>query len=362
MLTRTEKFNSDVIQQMADLINKYLSGDRFTLSFSIIDEDIFSFAENVLNDKLYADIERFANSDPAATHAADPIQYVFESYKGMQAVLAYRVANSLVYNTDILLQSEMDIYHDPFDEDSSANEAKNYFYLLARKISEDAAIRTGIEINPSAIIDQGLVIDHGFRTKIAVDNEGIVIGETCEIGKDCTILNGVTIGAYDVNQGEKIGRRHPKIGSNVTICANVRLLGAIEIGDNVMISPFSVITHNVPSDCKVSIINQLQIERIKNSNAGIVIYGIIPFGDKFLISGENLLGCDVFLCDSDTLKDEFSVDIYTITDKVIEFSMIENMELPEKISICIKNGNERIYILQPNAINLFKGKGDSANG
>ena len=167
---------------------------------------------------------------------------------------------------------------------------------------------------------------------------------------------------YDVNQGEKFGRRHPKIGSNVTICANVRLLGAIEIGDNVMISPFSVITHDVPSNCKVSIVNQLQIERINDSKAGIIIYGLIPFENRFLISGENLLGCEIFLCDSDILKDEICVEVKRNTNEVIEFELLNNVELPPRIAVCIKNGNERLYILQPNAIKLLKGKEDNDNG
>lgn len=350
-LTRTEKFNREVIQQMADLIKHYLAWERFTLSFTIIEDDVFAFAEDVLNYKLYADIERFATSDPAATSVDDPLQYVFESYKGVQAILSYRIANHLIYNTDILLQSESDLYHDPFDDSGDNSiETKDYFYLLARKISEDAAIKTGIEINPSARIDQGLVIDHGFHTKIAIDNEGVVIGETCEIGENCTILNGVTIGAFEVNKGKKDGRRHPKIGSNVTICANARILGAIEIGDNVMVSPFAVVTHDIPSDCKVSIVNQLQIEKKKDSETAIKLYGLIPFGNNFLISGDNLLGCEVYLCDSDTLSDEICVDIQQITKNAIEFSIIDKSNLPQNISVCIKCGGIRLYILQPNAI------------
>lgn len=151
-----------------------MRGNALRLSFTIIEEDVFAFAEDILNDKLYADIERFATSDPSATNAANPLQYVFESYKGVQAILFYRVANHLIYNADILLQSETDLYRDPFDEGGvDSEETKNYFYLLARKISKEAAIKTGIEINPSAKISHGLVIDHGFHTKIAVDNEAI---------------------------------------------------------------------------------------------------------------------------------------------------------------------------------------------
>ena len=362
-MNRTAEFNRDVIRQMADLINHYLSADRYTLSFTIVEDDVLSFAEDVLCDKLSADIDRFATSDPAATNAYDPFQYVFESYKGMHAILAYRIANHLIYNSDALLQSETDLYHDPFDEGTdNLDETKNYFYLLARKISEDAAIQTGIEINPSAKIEKGLVIDHGFNTKIAVDDHGIVIGETCEIGENCTILNGVTIGASDVNKGREEGRRHPKIGSNVTICANVRVLGAIKIGNNVVISPFSVVTHDIPDDCKVSIINQLQIEKVNNSENKILIYGLIPERNSFIIFGENLLNCDVYLCDSDTLADESSVSILEITVNIIRFEVIDKTKLTRNTSICIKRGDMRIYILQPNAITIAAGKEENENG
>ena len=363
MITQQESFNSSVIQEMAELVEHYLFWDRFTLSFGCAEGDIISFAEDILNDKLFADIKRFVDSDPAATSSPNPYQYVFKSYKGMRAILYYRIANHLIYHLDALLQSEVDTYRDPFDEESSRfNDAKDYFYLLARKISEDAAVETGIEINPSARIEKGLVIDHGVHTNIAKDDFGIVIGETCEIGKNCTILNGVTIGASDVNKGAKQGRRHPKIGSNVTICANARILGAIEIGSNVMISPFAVVAHDIPSNCKVSIINQLQIEKGSKSDSGILLYGLIPFEGKLLISGENLLNCKVFLCDSETLANEINVNILRVTMNTIEFALDKELELPASISVCLQRDNTRIYILQPAAISAIIRNGDEKNG
>lgn len=369
----TEEFKTYVMQRVVELIDKYLYGNRFALSFSIAESEVFVFAEEVLSSELLADIERFVSSDPAASNAADPYNYVFNSYKGMRAILYYRVANHLIYNADALLTSETNdfsSYRDPFDVDgedqNDGEDAKACFYRLARKISEDAAVETGIEINPAAKISSGLVIDHGYNTKIITENpmddHGIVIGETSEIGENCTILNGVIIGASDVNQGAKNGRRHPKIGSNVTICANVRILGAIEIGDNVEIAPFAVVTRDIPSNCKISIVNQLQIEKRSNSDKRIVLYGLIPVGNDLLISGKNLLNCTVCFCDLETFSIEIDVEVIEITDSTIRFRIIDACKLPERISICIKCGNTRLYLLQPNAVNAIMGKEDEKDG
>ena len=371
--TLTEEFKTYIMQKVIELIDKYLYGDRFALSFSIAENEVFIFAEEVLSSELIADIERFVSSDPAAANAADPYSYVFNSYKGMRAILYYRVANHLIYSADALLTSETNDYsdyRDPFDidvgEQNDFKDARACFYRLARKISEDAAVATGIEINPAAKISSGLVIDHGYNTKIITENpmddHGIVIGETSEIGENCTILNGVIIGASDVNKGAKNGRRHPKIGSNVTICANARILGAVEIGDNVEIAPFAVVTRDIPSNCKVSIVNQLQIEKRGNSDGKLVIYGLIPVGNDLLISGKNLSNCTVCFCDSETFTAEIDVNVIEITDSIIKFRIINFCDLPERPSICIKCGNTRLYLLQPNAVNAITGKDDEKDG
>lgn len=369
----TEEFKTYVMQQVVDLIDRYLYGDRFALSFSIAENEIFVFAEEVLNSELIIDIERFVSSDPAAASASDPYNYVFNSYKGMRAILYYRVANHLIYNADALLSSETsdyNSYRDPFDVDdykqSDVKDAKACFYRLARKISEDAAAVTGIEINPAAKISSGLVIDHGYNTKIvtetSIDSHGIVIGETSIIGKNCTILNGVIIGASNVNKGAKNGRRHPKIGSNVTICANVRILGAIEIGDNVEIAPFAVVTRDIPSNCKISIVNQLQIEKMGNTDKQIILYGLIPVGNDLLLSGENLSDCTICFCDSKNFTIEIDVNVIEATNNAIRFSISNTCELPEKASVCVKCGNTRLYLLQPNAVNVIIRKEDKRDG
>ena len=105
--------------------------------------------------------------------------------------------------------------------------------LLARWISQASRRRTGIEIHPGATIGKRLVIDHGM---------GIVIGETAEIGDDCLIFHGVTLGGT----GKEIGKRHPTIGNNVLIGTGAKVLGPFRVGDNSRIAANSVVLSEVP--------------------------------------------------------------------------------------------------------------------
>lgn len=107
--------------------------------------------------------------------------------------------------------------------------------LLARIISQHSRHRTGIEIHPGAQIGKRLVIDHGM---------GIVIGETAEIGDDCLIYHGVTLGGT----GKDVGKRHPTIGNNVLIGTGAKVLGPITVGDNSRIAANSVVLNPIPED------------------------------------------------------------------------------------------------------------------
>ena len=221
-------FEARAIQRLTEIVKANLA--ELTLSLNITDEDILRFAQGVLEDALKMDIERLVGTDPAVKLAGSHgASYVLESYKGVEAVLHYRVANALIYHPDMLTGKHL-------PEDSNPNQ---FLLVAARRISEEAASRTSIEINPAAQIGQGLVIDHGVHTKIGVDqNEGVVVGETCKIGVNCTILNGVVLGARAINSGEEYDRRrHPKLGDDVTVGAGVRILGGITIGDDVTIGP-----------------------------------------------------------------------------------------------------------------------------
>lgn len=107
--------------------------------------------------------------------------------------------------------------------------------FLARTISQWSRFWTGIEIHPGAKIGRRLVIDHGM---------GIVIGETAEIGDDCLIYHGVTLGGT----GKDVGKRHPTIGNNVLIGAGAKVLGPFTVGDNSRIASNSVVLSEIPPD------------------------------------------------------------------------------------------------------------------
>ena len=107
--------------------------------------------------------------------------------------------------------------------------------FLARLISQRSRHRTGIEIHPGAKIGKRLVIDHGM---------GIVIGETAEIGDDCLIYHGVTLGGT----GKDVGKRHPTIGNNVLIGTGAKVLGPFKVGDNSRIAANSVVLSEIPDN------------------------------------------------------------------------------------------------------------------
>ena len=108
--------------------------------------------------------------------------------------------------------------------------------FLARLISQRSRHRTGIEIHPGAKIGKRLVIDHGM---------GIVIGETAEIGDDCLIYHGVTLGGT----GKDKGKRHPTLGNNVLVGSGAKVLGPFTVGDNARIAAGAVVLGEVPPGC-----------------------------------------------------------------------------------------------------------------
>ena len=142
--------------------------------------------------------------DPAATSGLE----VALLYSGFHAVLAYRVAHILHTHGHV---------------------------LGARVISQGAKFLTGIEIHPGAKIGKGLFIDHG---------SGVVIGETAEIGDNCTLYQGVTLGGT----GKDVGKRHPTLGNNVMIGAGAKVLWPFKIGDNSKIAATAVVISEVPPD------------------------------------------------------------------------------------------------------------------
>ena len=119
----------------------------------------------------------------------------------------------------------------------------NWFFkhnmpFIARAISQRSAHKTGIEIHPGAKIGRRLVIDHGT---------GIVIGETAEIGDDCLLYQGVTLGGT----GKDVGKRHPTLGNNVMVGAGAKVLGPFKVGNNARIAANSVVLREVPENATV---------------------------------------------------------------------------------------------------------------
>lgn len=108
--------------------------------------------------------------------------------------------------------------------------------FLARLVSQWGRGFTGIEIHPGATIGSGLFIDHGM---------GIVIGETAEIGDNCTIYHGVTLGGT----GKDKGKRHPTLGQNVLVGAGAKVLGPVQVGSNVRVAAGSVVLKDLPDNC-----------------------------------------------------------------------------------------------------------------
>lgn len=115
---------------------------------------------------------------------------------------------------------------------------KHKLLFIARLISQIGRFFTGIEIHPGAKIGKRLFIDHGM---------GIVIGETAEIGDDCTIYHQATLGGT----GKDKDKRHPTIGNNVMVGAGAKILGPIIIGNNVKIGAGAIVLKNVEDNVTV---------------------------------------------------------------------------------------------------------------
>ncbi|RPF49963.1 serine O-acetyltransferase [Aquisalibacillus elongatus] len=156
---------------------------------------------------LKEDLDVVFGQDPAARNRFE----VMLTYSGVHAVWAHRVAHGFY---------------------------KRKLYFLARVISQFSRFLTGIEIHPAAKIGRRFFIDHGM---------GVVIGETCEIGDNCTIYQGVTLGGT----GKEGGKRHPTLKDNVLVAAGAKVLGSITIGEWGKIGAGSVVLKDVPDNSTV---------------------------------------------------------------------------------------------------------------
>ena len=153
---------------------------------------------------MKSDLDAVMERDPAARNRLE----VFFLYSGYKAVRSHRRANWFF---------------------------RHNMKFIARFISQRSRHKTGIEIHPGATICKGLFIDHGM---------GVVIGETTEIGENCTLYQGVTLGGT----GKDTGKRHPTLGNNVLVGCGARVLGPFKVGDNARIAAGAVVLNEIPPD------------------------------------------------------------------------------------------------------------------
>ncbi len=173
--------------------------------------------------KIGLDVQAAYAGDPAAKSTED----VIVSYPGLEAIVVYRIAHFL---------------------------SKSGVPVIPRIMSEYAHGRTGIDINPAAVIGESFFIDHGT---------GVVIGESCNIGNNVKIYQGVTLGALSVKKELMDKKRHPTIEDNVTIYANATILGGkTVIGKGSIIGGNTWVTSSVPEG---SVISQSVYDSVCNS-------------------------------------------------------------------------------------------------
>jgi len=150
-------------------------------------------------------LKDFLNAYKRYDPAAKSLWEIALLYPGPKAILFYRIANAFY---------------------------KSHFYFLARLFSELGRLITGIEIHPGATLGRRLVIDHGI---------GVVIGETSEVGDDCIIFHGVTLGGVKFDPI----KRHPTVGNRVLIGTGAKILGPIQLGDGCRIGANAVVTKSI---------------------------------------------------------------------------------------------------------------------
>ena len=155
--------------------------------------------------QLREDIAIVKEKDPAARSSLE----ILLTYSGLKAVRSYRRAHWFY---------------------------QHKWFTIARIISQRARHKTGIETHPGAQIGKGLFIDHGM---------GVVIGETTVIGDNCLLYQGVTLGGT----GKDKGKRHPTLGDNVMVGAGAKVLGPINIGNNVKVAANAVVLKDIPDNC-----------------------------------------------------------------------------------------------------------------
>lgn len=154
--------------------------------------------------RLREDVASVQERDPAARSAWE----VLTCYPGIHALLLHRLGHAAWIRG---------------------------FHWVGRFISHIGRMLTGIEIHPGAVVGRRVFIDHGM---------GVVIGETAEVGDDCTIYQGVTLGGTSLYRGTK---RHPTLGKGVVVGAGAQVLGGFTVGDGAKVGSNAVVVKPVPA-------------------------------------------------------------------------------------------------------------------
>ncbi len=178
-------------------------------------------------------ITHIRDRDPAAKSSLD----VLLSYPGAHALMFYKMSNRLW---------------------------RWKLYVLARFISHMGRFFSGIEIHPGAKIGANLFIDHGL---------GVVIGETAEVGNNVSLYQGVTLGGTSL----KDEKRHPTLKDNVIVGAGAKILGPIEIGENVLVGSNSVVIKSVPDNTTVV---GIPAQVVPKKEQDFCAYGVAPEDEK----------------------------------------------------------------------------------
>lgn len=160
---------------------------------------------------MFHDLKDYLKIVPVRDPAARSSLEIITAYPGLHAIALHRLSH-LLWRSGLLWP--------------------------ARMLSQFGRWITGIEIHPGAVIGRRFFIDHGM---------GIVIGETAEIGDDCTLYHGVTLGGT----AWKKEKRHPTLGNNVVVGAGAKVLGPIKIGSNARVGSNSVVVKDVPEGATV---------------------------------------------------------------------------------------------------------------
>ncbi len=180
-----------------------------------------------MSKKTRMDIEAAKRNDPAARTKFE----IWLTYPSVRALRRHRFANWL---------------------------HRHGFKLLARMVSQRTRRITGIEIHPAAKIAPGVFIDHG---------DGVVIGETAEVGTGTVIYQGCTLGGT----GKETGKRHPTVGENCVISAGAKILGNITVGDYAKVGAGAVVLRDVPPHATVVGV-PARVVRIGGSKDGVDLY------------------------------------------------------------------------------------------